>query len=105
MPGDTDHIPIHRTPLSLAQREEPSDALSLEEQCTLNQLLRAMDEDDQALLVPYYAYGFSAEAIGQATHTPTRTVLFRIGKAIQRTRRRLGLPADLPQLSARELEL
>lgn len=85
--------------------EEALSHLSPEDQVALDQALKAMTEDDQAILIPYYVYGFSSYALADVMGLNRRTILLRLGNAIRRTRKRLGLPDDLPRADARDLGL
>lgn len=53
------------------------------------QALQAMTPEDQAILVPYYVYGYTATAIGKVYSVNKATMWGRIRRATERTRRRL----------------
>ena len=48
--------------------------------------LQAMSEEDQALIVPYFLYGYSPQKIGEAVGLDRHTVRNRIAGALKRTR-------------------
>lgn len=54
-------------------------------------VLAAMTEEDQAVLVPYYVYGYSAREIGEVLGLQRRATHLRIERALRRTRRKLAV--------------
>ncbi len=65
--------------------------MTLEEFPDLERVLQAMSPDDQALLVPYYVHGYTAEQLGEVFGVERRTINYRIWSAVRRTRKALGV--------------
>lgn len=63
----------------------------------LEQVLSSMHEQDQAILVPYYLYGYSSEELGEIFACSPNAMRMRISNAIGRTRKVLGLLPPLPE--------
>lgn len=64
---------------------------SLDSHVLLEQALQAMTEEDQAVLVPYFMFGYTAEAVAEALGLSKRGATFRIHAALKRTRAKLGV--------------
>lgn len=65
--------------------------LSEAQKLLLAEALRVMKPEDQSLLVPYYAYGFSVEEIAGALGVTHKQARDRLYIAMRRTRQRLGI--------------
>lgn len=58
------------------------------------EVVQAMSEEEQALLVPYYAYGYTPEEMSAALGIDESSVRSRVHRAMKRMREKLGVTVD-----------